>query len=344
MASIIRRLREQRRDFLLVHTGQHYDFNMSKVFFEDLELPVPDINLKTGSGTQASQTAAALVSLERAFRKISPDVVLVEGDTNTVLAAALAAAKMRIKVGHVEAGLRSFDLRMPEEHNRRITDHLSAYLFAPTRKAANTLKNEAVWGEIRITGNTAIDACLMYTPKALRLSRVLETIPFRRFALATAHRAENVDDPEILKELFEIFTRCPVPVVYPIHPRARMRFQSVGLYRKLSASRNVALIPPAGYLDFLALLSKCAFVMTDSGGIQEEATAPNLKKRVFVLRTSTERPEAVEAGYAEVVGTQPKRVLSRVQSFLAGKWNPRRSSPFGDGSAGHQIVDFLFSG
>lgn len=341
MASIIQELRVRREDFVLVHTGQHYDSNLSDVFFKELELPSPDISLATGSGTQAEQTARGLIGLERAFRRSLPDTIVVEGDTNAVLAASLAGAKMGIDVAHVEAGLRSYDLRMPEEHNRRLTDHLSRYLFAPTPKAADTLRKESCWGKIYVTGNTIIDACLRFGAKAIRASSLNSKVPFKNFALATAHRAENVDDPAILREFLQVFKRSPIPVVYPIHPRTRHRFRTAGLEAELKASENVMLLPPVGYLDFLALLIRCTFVLTDSGGIQEEATAPNIRKKVFVMRNSTERPEAVEAGYAEIVGTTASIILRRVERFLKEDWRPRRKSPFGNGRAGREIVEIL---
>ena len=192
-----------------------------------------------------------------------------------------------------------------------------------------------------MTGNTVIDACLRYGPKALAASTADRQVPFDAFALATAHRAENVDNPAVLRQLFTILTECPLPVVYPIHPRTRMRFREAGLERDLIESKNVALLPPVGYFDFLALLMRCSFVLTDSGGIQEEATAPNIRKKVFVLRESTERPEAVEAGYAEVLGTDARTVLDRVRRFMEESWAPANACPFGDGTAGRRIVEAL---
>jgi len=341
MAPIIHELKNRHLDFSLVHTGQHYDHDLSQVFFEELDLPPADVNLETGSGSQAEQTATALVRLESTFRKISPDLVLVEGDTNTVLAGALAAAKLDIDVGHVEAGLRSYDLRMPEEHNRRLTDHLSSYLFAPTQGAASTLEREACWGKIRVTGNTVIDACLLFGPKAEKSSSILKKIPFDQFALATTHRADNVDNPKTLQQFFEIFNKCPIPVVYPIHPRTRERYRSAGLESALGHSSNIALAQPLGYFDFITLLAKCSFVLTDSGGIQEEVTAPNILKKAFVLRNNTERPEAVEAGYAEVMGTNSVNVLNRLNEFLNEKWSPKTPGPFGDGFSASRIVDAI---
>jgi UDP-N-acetylglucosamine 2-epimerase (non-hydrolysing) len=266
---------------------------------------------------------------------------LVEGDTNTVLAGALAAAKMGIDVGHVEAGLRSHDLRMPEEHNRRLTDHLSSHLFAPTDDAVKNLEMEGVWGRIHMTGNPVIDACLSFMGTAESKSCILEEVEFDEFCLVTAHRKENVDDPKTLSDLVEIFRRCPVPVVYPIHPRTVKMLKAYDLYGKLSDSKNVQLLPPIGYLDFLILMRDSEFILTDSGGIQEEATSPNIQKKVFVLRTSTERPEAVEAGYAQVVGTDAKDVLGAVTRCIEEETPPSGPSPYGEGKAAHKIVELL---
>ncbi|MFQ6127715.1 MAG: non-hydrolyzing UDP-N-acetylglucosamine 2-epimerase [Thermoplasmata archaeon] len=343
MGPIIFELQDRNMDFNIVHTAQHYDMELSTVFFEELGLPAPSHTLDVGSGTQGQQTGQALIRLEKTFEESTADIVLVEGDTNTVLAGALAATKMGIDVGHVEAGLRSHDLRMPEEHNRRLTDHLSSLLFAPTKVAEENLKKENVWGCIWITGNTVIDACMTFMRTASEKSSILERIEFEEFSLATAHRMENVDDPEVLSNFVEIFTECPVPVVYPIHPRTVKMLKRFGLFKKLSESENVQLLPPVGYLDFLLLMRECGFILTDSGGIQEEATSPNIGKKVFVLRTSTERPEAVEAGYAEVVGTSVANALDAIKRFEKGKWTPSGQSPYGEGKAANKIADVLNS-
>ena len=341
MASIIKEMEKHGIEHNIIHTEQHYDYNMNKIFFNELGLPQPDYSLSVGSGTQAQQTANAMVKIEKIFRKEKPCLILVEGDTNTVLAGALAAVKLHIPVGHVEAGLRSYDIRMPEEHNRRLTDHLSHLLFAPTDFNANTLRRENVWGKIFITGNTVIDACLEYLPVAEKISSIMEKIKFDRFVLATAHRAENVDELNVLKNFVRVFTNCPLPVVYPIHPRTVKRLKEFGLYEKLAGDKNIQLIEPVGYFDFLVLMKNCSFILTDSGGIQEEATAPNIRKKVFILRKSTERPEAVEAGYAEIVGTDAKNVLKRVNEFIENPDIPKIPSPFGDGQSGRRIVNIL---
>ena len=341
MAPVLAALRESGTPFSLVHTGQHFDREMSEVFLEELDVGMPDAFLDVGSGTHAEQTAKALLRLEEPFARERPDLVLVEGDTNTVLAAALSAVKLQIDVAHVEAGPRSYDPRMSEEQNRRLVDHLSSFLFAPSEQCQANLQRESVWGQVFVTGNPVIDACLKFLPLAEKRSKALNRVRAEEFALATAHRAENVDDPRTLNEFVRIFTSCPVPVVYPIHPRTRDRLKEFGLYDTLADSPNVELIPPQGYFDFLLLMKQALFILTDSGGIQQEATAPNLRKKVFVLRTSTESPEAVAAGYAEVLGTEAARALPRIERFAENPMVTKAPSPYGDGHSGGRIAEIL---
>ncbi|MEM3536628.1 MAG: UDP-N-acetylglucosamine 2-epimerase (non-hydrolyzing) [Candidatus Bathyarchaeia archaeon] len=279
--------------------------------------------------------------MEKLLKKTLPAIVLVEGDTNGVLAAALAAAKLGTPVGHVEAGLRSFDLRMPEEHNRRLTDHLSTYLFAPTEVAVANLKRENVWGKIFVTGNTVIDAVIQHLPIAEKKSKIMESLRFEKFALATAHRAENVDDVKVLKNFIEAFMEAPIPIVYPMHPRTKKRLQQNRIYNKAIASKNIQILPPLGYLDFLVLMRKCQMIITDSGGIQEEATAPCIRKPVVVVRLSTERPEAVRAGFAEVVGTEKQKILDGIERTLGHKKELPNVSPYGDGKAAEKIAKII---
>jgi UDP-N-acetylglucosamine 2-epimerase (non-hydrolysing) len=267
--------------------------------------------------------------------------VLVEGDTNGVLASALATVKLNIPVGHVEAGLRSFDLRMPEEYNRRLVDHMSKYLFAPTNEARKNLENENVCGEIYVTGNTVIDAINQHLPIAEKRSKILNQIRFDKFALVTAHRAENVDDPAVLKSFVQAFINASIPLVYPVHPRTTKRLQQQKIWDQLSSSENVQILPPLGYFDFLILLKNCELILTDSGGIQEEATAPEIRKPVLVLRLSTERPEAVEAGFAKVIGVEKTRILKALENVLDQKKCLPPFSPYGDGSAGKRITGIL---
>jgi UDP-N-acetylglucosamine 2-epimerase (non-hydrolysing) len=338
MAPIIRALQKNAIPLKFVHCGQHYDYNMTQQFIEDLELPPPEYTFKIGSGSPGVQTAQIMMHMDMLLEKTTPSIVLVEGDTNSVLAAALAANKRGIPTGHVEAGLRSFDLRMPEEHNRRLTDHLSAYLFAPTERAKANLKSENVWGKIYVTGNTVIDAVLQHLPIAEKKSKVLKAIRFKEFALATAHRSENVDDLSVLKTFIEAFAEAPLPVVYPMHPRTKKRLRQNSLYSKVQKLKNLQILPPLGYLDFLVLMKESKLIITDSGGIQEEATAPNMRKLVLVIRLSTERPEAVETGFAKVVGTKKRDILTAIEAAMDDRGKLPETSPFGDGEAAEKIV------
>jgi len=341
MAPVVRALKERSLPYVFVHCGQHYDYNMSQQFIEELELPAPNYGFKVRVYSPGLQTGRIMALVERIIKKAKPKIVLVEGDTNGVLASALAAVKLNIPVGHVEAGLRSFDLRMPEEHNRRLVDHVSTYMFAPTEVARKNLERESVWGKIYVTGNTVIDAVIQHLLIAERKSNILDKVRFRQFALVTAHRAENVDDPVVLKSFVEAFIEAPLPVVYPIHPRTRKRLRQQRLWKKLSSSSNVQLLPPAGYFDFLVLMKNCEMLLTDSGGIQEEATAPSIRKPVLVIRLSTERPEAVDAGFAKVVGVEKEGVLAAMENALEMKGKLPKVSPYGDGKAAEKIVETL---
>lgn len=339
MSPIIRELEERGEGYDIIHTGQHYDHEVSEIFFEELELPEPDRYLGVGSGSQGEQTGNALIGLEKAFEELGIQTVLVQGDTNTVLAGALAGIKMGLNVGHVEAGLRSYDYRMPEEYNRRLTDHASNLLFAPTENSAEILRSESVWGDIHVTGNTVIDACLQNMEIAERKAEFDFELP-DDYVLVTAHRAENVDDKEVLKDLLNVFENLGTPQIYPIHPRAEKMFKEFDLYDRLKNIEGMKLVEPQGYLEFLVLMRDCEYILTDSGGIQEEATAPNIKKKVFVLRESTERPEAVEADFAEIVGTDDEEILHRIKEFNKENWDPKEG-PYGKGDAGKKIVDVI---
>jgi UDP-N-acetylglucosamine 2-epimerase (non-hydrolysing) len=338
MAPIIYALQSATIPFVFLHCGQHYDYAMSQQFIEELKLPPPNFSHEIHETHPAMQTASITTAAAKVIKAVNPCLVLVEGDTNTVLATAIAANKLKIPIGHIEAGLRSYDLRMPEEHNRRLTDHLSTHLYTPTKKAKQTLIKENVWGEIHLTGNTIIDAVLQYLPIAEKTSQILSQIIFEDYILATAHRQENVDNPTVLKNLIEIFTQSPIPIVYPIHPRTRKRLKQNHQWQKLSKSKNVQLLPPTSYFNFLVLMKHTTLIITDSGGIQEEATAPPIRKQVLVTRLSTERPEAVEAGFAKVVGFESKSVLKNLEESLNEKKQLPRISPYGDGKAAEKIV------
>src|SRR3990172_3722925 len=341
MAPVLRALRKHKLPSIFIHCGQHYDYNMAQKFIEDLELPAPDYAFKLLGASPAVQMARIITSMDKLFKTILPSIVLVEGDTTTVLAAALAANKRGIPVGHVEAGLRSYDLRMPEEHNRRLTDHVSSFLFAPTLESEANLKRENGCGKIYVTGNAVIDAVIQHLPIAERKSDILGKVRFGKFALATAHRAENVDDLNVLKNFMGVLAESPVPVVYSMHPRTRKRLRQHKLLAKIERNENVQVFPPLGYLDFLVLMRKCEFIITDSGGIQEEATAPAIRKPVLVMRLSTERPEAVEAGFAKVVGTNKGKALKAIKEALAKHEELPSKSPYGNGDAAEKIVNII---
>jgi UDP-N-acetylglucosamine 2-epimerase (non-hydrolysing) len=341
MAPVVRALQKSQIPFTFVHCGQHYDYEMSQRFIEELKLPKPDYTYKVRVYSQGQQISRIIANMEHLLKKTKPNLVLIEGDTNGVLATALAANKLGIPIGHVEAGLRSFDLRMPEEHNRRLTDHISTYLFAPTKNAENNLKRESVWGKIYITGNTVIDAVIQHMPIAEKKSKVLDEVNYEKFALATAHRAENVDNPIVLRNLIEAFLESPIPVVYPVHPRTKKRLRQNKLFAQINKSKNLQILPPVGYFDFLTLMKKCILILTDSGGIQEEATAPSIRKPVLVLRKSTERPEAVEAGFAKIVGTEKQNILKAIEEALENQKELPADSPFGKGDAAEQIVKII---
>jgi len=258
-----------------------------------------------------------------------------------VLASGLAAVKLNVSVGHVEALLRSFDLRMPEERNRRLVDHMSTYLFAPTTHARKNLESENVWGQIYVTGNTVIDAVMQHLPMAERKSGILEKIRFKHFALATAHRAENVGDHHVLENFVETFVEAPIPIVYPVHSRTRKGLRQQKIWRRLFTSSNVQVFQALGHFDFLMLLKHCRMMITDLGSIQEEATAPLIRKPVLVIRLSTERPEAVEAGFASVVGFEKENILKAIEQTVDNKTELPKASPYGDGTAGRRIVEVL---
>jgi UDP-N-acetylglucosamine 2-epimerase (non-hydrolysing) len=318
---------------------------MSQVFIEELGLPRPHESFKLENSNPASQMGEMMIKLEKVLEKHGkPRIMLIQGDTNTMLAAGLTALKLGTRIGHVEAGLRSFDWRMPEEHNRRMIDHVSHYLFAPTEMAKRNLLEEHVWGEIFVTGNTVMDAVDMYFDKIREVEdKVLSQVKFKEYVLVTFHRAENVDDSHVLRDFVRILERSPIPVVYPIHPRTRRRLQEYGLWSQVEEIPHLQILPPQGYFEFLALMKNCRVIMTDSGGLQEEATHPKIRKPVLVLRTSTERPEAVIYGFARVVGINPVVVLAELEKILNESLKLPEQSPFGDGKAAIRIVDIALS-
>lgn len=340
MSPVIRELEKRNLDFFVLHTGQHYSYNLNKIFFEQLKLPEAKYNVSVGSGSHAEETGKMLIEIERVLQQEKPNIALVEGDTNSVLAAALAASKLHIKVGHVEAGLRSYDRQMPEEINRTLTDHCSDYLFAPTQKAKDILLGEGIPEEkIFVTGNTIVDAIYQNLELAKESSnlelRTLNLEP-KEYFLLTLHRQENVDNRErldsILKGLAKIAIEFCLPVIYPIHPRSRKMMSYFNLEPK-----NLELIEPLDFLSFLQLESNAKLILTDSGGIQEESCI--LGVPCVTLRNNTERPETLEVGSNILAGASPDRILE-CSMLMLGRENNWRN-PFGDGKAGRRIADIL---
>jgi UDP-N-acetylglucosamine 2-epimerase (non-hydrolysing) len=321
-----------RERLLLVHTGQHYDTRMSDVFFNELGMPEPDVYLGIGSGSHGEQTAKALVGVEEVLVDRRPRLVVVAGDVNSTVAAALAAVKLQIPVAHLEAGLRSHDETMPEEHNRRLTDHASRILLAHSPGAVANLGLEGIDPErIHLIGNTMIDSLLTHLPLAL------ERQPWRAFgvdeggyALVTLHRPALVDDPELLRPTIDglLHLAETVPVLFPVHPRTRARMTELGLLPGDDARLHV--VDPVGYLDFLGLQARARFVLTDSGGVQEETSA--LGVQCFTLRNSTERPVTIELGTNTLLGARPERI-AEIPGLLTDE-RPEEPIPLWDGRAG----------
>jgi UDP-GlcNAc3NAcA epimerase len=333
-AAPVSRVLRRRHAEVLVHTGQHYDHNMSAVFFEELDIPEPDYNLGIGSGPHGQQTGRMLEAIEQVLLDERPEWVLVYGDTNSTLAGALAAVKLHIPVAHVEAGLRSFNRRMPEEHNRVLTDHVADLLFCPTQTAVENLAREGITRGVHNVGDVMYDAVLHNIGIVEKRSNVLERLELqpKGYLLATVHRAENTDDPVRLAAIIEALGAASEPIVFPAHPRTRSVLAKLGL----SPPANVQLIEPVGYLDMLLLERHARLILTDSGGVQKEAYFFGVP--CVTLREETEWVETVEAGWNEVVGVNPQRIIAAVQSL-----RPAARPPlvFGDGRASEQIVKIV---
>ncbi len=345
MAPIYEKLAQQ-KDIkpILLHTGQHYDSAMSKIFFEELGMPAPAINLEVGSGTQAEQTAKIMLSIEPILKKEKPDVVLVVGDVNSTLAAAVVAAKEHIPIAHIEAGLRSFNWEMPEEINRVVTDRLSQYLFCTEKSAIENLKAEGVpQNKIFFVGNTMIDTLLKHKTIAEKKQEVLQNLSIQKgeYALVTLHRPEAVDKKDILSNLVEALdeVQSRIPIIWPIHPRTLNKIKEFGFESILHNMPNLQLIEPRGYLEFLCLQIYAKVVLTDSGGIQEETTT--LGVPCLTLRGETERPVTVNEGTNILVGIDKARIVAETMRVLAGHIKKGRIPELWDGKASSRIVEIL---
>ncbi len=341
VAPVVRAISEYpRHQQILVHTGQHYDANMSDIFFEQLGIRKPDVSLEVGSGSHASQTAQIMIRFETVIMDEKPDWVLVYGDVNSTVAAALVCSKLGIRIAHVEAGLRSFDRTMPEEINRMVTDRLADLLFTPSKDGDDNLLREGVdAGRIRCVGNVMIDTLVRLESIARDLWPSLRTsLGLDRYGLLTLHRPSNVDNDNMLRVILETLDRVSsrIPLLFPVHPRTRDRIRSYGLENRM---RRVRLLDPLGYIEFLALQKNAAFVVTDSGGIQEETTF--LGVPCLTLRKNTERPITIEMGTNVLVGQDMQVLQSEIERILRGDTRKASTPPLWDGHASERIAECL---
>ena len=351
MAPIIDEISKRDIDQIVLHTGQHYDKEMSDNFFKDLEIPVPDYNIHVGSGSHGKQTGLMMKGIEEVLVKEKPDIVLVQGDTNAVLAGALVASKLHIAVGHVEAGLRSFDMTMPEELNRRVADISSTMYFVPTEHSAINLIAEGFSHKnVFITGNTVVDACFRHLDIAKKRGFEEESLAsldienMDNILTLTMHRAENVDIKERVTSIIDALKQLSdMNIIFPIHPRTKNTLKNFGFFDELDSLKHVHIIKPVGYLDFLLLTSKSKLILTDSGGLQEEAITLNIP--ALTLRYNTERPETVTAGGNILVGPNKDAIVENANKILNDKEFFDKMSnalnPYGVGNSAKLIVDAI---
>lgn len=331
----------------IIHTGQHYDYEMTKIFFEELHLPDPIANLNVGSGTHAQQTARIMLRLERILQKQKPDLVVVPGDTNSTLAGALTAAKLHIPVAHIEAGARSYDMHMPEEINRRLTDHCSTLLFTPTENCTKNLLKEGIAKEkIRQTGDTMYDVLIQQLPKAEK-TQILEQLGLKpkTYALLTTHRPENVDNPKNLRSIIKAIIKLnKLTIVFPAHPRTQKQLRKTRLYNTIQKQKHIKIIKPLGYHETIKLIKNAALILTDSGGMQKEAFW--LKTPCITLRENTEWPETVEAEANYLVGTCEQKIMKKAYETLEkgkeiAKKLEKLPNPFGNGNASKKVLEAI---
>ncbi len=331
----------------VIHTGQHYDYEMKKVFFEQLDLPEPIANLNVGSGTHAQQTAKTMIRLESILQKEKPDLVLVPGDTNSTLAGALTAVKLHMPVAHIEAGARSFDKNMPEEINRCLTDHCSSLLFTPTENCTENLLSEGInRHKIHQAGDTMYDVLLQQLPNVVT-TKILEKLKItsKTFALLTTHRPENVDNPKNLKHITEAMIKVkPLTIIFPVHPRTQKQLRKFNLYNKIKKQKHIYLIDPTNYHETLKLIKNAKLVLTDSGGIQKEAFW--LKTPCITLRTNTEWTETIQLEANYLTGSNTNNIIKTINEILEheeqiSKKLQSLNNPFGNGKASEHIINTI---
>ena len=336
-ASVVSKELRKNNEECLIHTGQHYDYEMNKIFFEELGIPEPNYYLGVGSGLHGYQTGEMLRKLEEVLKIEKPDLVLTYGDTNSTLAGALAAAKLGIKNAHIESGLRSFDRSMPEEINRILTDHCSDILFCPTQNAVDNLGGEGITKNVYLTGDVMVDSLLFNKEIAETKSSILSDLNLKKkdYLVATIHRASNTDNIENLQNIIEAFQELNENIVFPVHPRTEKLLKSHGLYDSLSSS--VKLIKPLGFLDFIKLMNHAKMILTDSGGVQKEAYI--LKVPCVTLRENTEWIETIKDGWNVLVGSNKDKIIEAVNTFMPSI--QEHQSRFGNGSASNRIAAII---
>ncbi|MDD2339472.1 MAG: UDP-N-acetylglucosamine 2-epimerase (non-hydrolyzing) [Methanosarcina sp.] len=336
-ASVVSRELRKKHEEILIHTGQHYDYQMNRVFFEQLNIPEPNYHLDIGSGPHGYQTGEMLKKIEEVLVKETPDLVLTYGDTNSTLAGALAASKLHIKTAHVESGLRSLDRSMPEEINRILTDHCSDILFCPTANAVENLKKEGIVDNVYLTGDVMVDSLLYNREIAEIKSTILNDLGLKNkgYLVATIHRASNTDDEGNLKNIVNAFSELNENIVLPLHPRTEKFLKKYGLYDRLKCS--VILTQPLGFLEFIKLMNHAKMILTDSGGVQKEAYV--LKVPCITLRENTEWVETVEDGWNVLVGTNKEKIIDMVNHFTPSL--NAHSSRFGNGDASRRIAEII---
>ena len=323
---------------LILHTGQHYDQQMSQVFFQQMGIPQPDINLGIGSASHAVQTGEMLIGIEEVLLNEKPDWTLLYGDTNSTIAGALACAKLNLKSAHIEAGLRSFNRRMPEEHNRVLTDHCSDVLFCPTETAVDNLANEGLLQNVHLVGDVMYDALLQLRGEARNRNQVYEEFGISpgNYILATIHRPYNVDDPNRIASILNTLDRLPYAIILPLHPRTAQRMEDYNLQKQGSAYRNINFIEPLGYLDMLLMTDGAALIITDSGGLQKEAYM--LGVPCLTLRPETEWVETLQTGWNQLVEPELSEIMRGIETSKSAGERPEL---FGDGHASQKIVSLL---
>ncbi|MFX0001909.1 MAG: non-hydrolyzing UDP-N-acetylglucosamine 2-epimerase [Candidatus Hodarchaeota archaeon] len=342
IAPLIYEFNKEGINFKLIHTGQHYDYNMSKIFFDNLGIPKPDFFLDVGSGSHAVQTAKIMIEFEKVILRENPKLVIVVGDVNSTIACALVAKKLFIKVAHIEAGLRSYDLKMPEEINRKLTDQIADYLFITEKSALNNLQKEGInLNQVFFVGNIMIDNLIRNLEKAKQIGYYEKLdLKNKAYGLATIHRPSNVDKKEDLKKVIEIlnYIQTKIKIIFPIHPRTQKNLEKYDLRKDINQS-NIILIEPLGYLEFLNLMINAKFILTDSGGIQEEASFLNIP--ILTLRRNTERPITIEKGTNTLIGNDIDKLKLHLDMILSNSYKTTQSIENWDGKTAQRIVKII---